>query len=274
MRSALDKRIADQAEGLRRLLAQRGARLVVVTGGPSGIGCTSAVANLAAALAALGKDVLVVDERANVRSIAATLCGSWLRDGEPVRHELGFSVCAASRLARDGYSGAQRDALADGAADVVLIDAQPDADGALSMLARDAHDVIVVTRVSASAITEAYARMKRLHYAHAFAQFRVLINHVHSAADARAAYENLAGVAGRYLQVSLADAGCVAADPLIERARSLARTVVDAFPSAAAARDYRRIAADLLYWPMRATPGAGRGRTGNPALGHGAARAA
>lgn len=166
----MDKRITDQAEGLRRLLAGRASRVVAVTGGPSGVGCTSTVANLAAALTALGKDVLVVDERANVRSIAATLCGSWLRDGEPVRHELGFAVCEASRLARVGYSDAQLDALGDGAADIVLIDAQLDANGALSALARDAHDVLVVTRVSASAITEAYACMKRLHYAHARAR--------------------------------------------------------------------------------------------------------
>ncbi|AHI65229.1 MinD/ParA family protein [Burkholderia thailandensis] len=270
----MDKRITDQAEGLRRLLAGRASRVVAVTGGPSGVGCTSTVANLAAALAALGKDVLVVDERANVRSISATLCGSWLRDGEPVRHELGFSVCEASRLARTGYSDAQLEALGDGAADIVLIDAQLDASGALSALARDAHDVLVVTRVSASAITEAYACMKRLHYAHALAQFRVLTNHVQSAADATAAYENLAGVASRYLRVSLSNAGCVAADALIERARGLAHTVVDAFPSAAAARDYRQIAADLLYWPMRPGPGVGRVRTGSSAFERGAAHAA
>ena len=36
--------------------------MVAVTGGPAGIGCTSAVANLAAALSHHGKDVLVIDE--------------------------------------------------------------------------------------------------------------------------------------------------------------------------------------------------------------------
>ncbi|HDR9708206.1 TPA: MinD/ParA family protein, partial [Burkholderia aenigmatica] len=56
----MDKRIIDQAEGLRRLLAGRASRIVAVTGGPAGVGCTSTVVNLAAALASLGKDVLVV----------------------------------------------------------------------------------------------------------------------------------------------------------------------------------------------------------------------
>ncbi|KVN88197.1 flagellar biosynthesis protein FlhG [Burkholderia ubonensis] len=241
----MDKRMIDQAEGLRRLLAGRASRIVAVAGGPAGVGCTSSVVNLAAALAALGKDVLVVDERADVHSAAATLAGSWLRDGERTRVSAGFGVCAASRLARAGYS-----------------DAQLDADGGFSALAREAHDVLIVTRVAAQAITEAYACMKRLHFAHAIAQFRVLTNHVGSHADAKTAFDNLAGVASRYLTVSIADAGCVSADPLVEHARELVRTAVDAFPSSPAARDYRQIAADLLYWPLRPRPGAGAARAG------------
>jgi RNA polymerase sigma factor for flagellar operon FliA len=136
----------------------------------------------------------------------------------------------------------------------VLVDAQLGADGAFSALAREAHDVLIVTRVAAQAITEAYACMKRLHFAHAVAQFRVLTNHVGSHADAKTAFDNLAGVASRYLTVSIADAGCVSADPLVEHARELMHTAVDAFPSSVAARDYRQIAGDLLYWPMRPRP--------------------
>jgi flagellar biosynthesis protein FlhG len=110
---------------------------------------------------------------------------------------------------------------------------------------------MIVTRVAAQAITDAYACMKRLHFSHAIAQFRVLMNHVQSIADAHVAFENLAGVAGRYLAVSLEEAGCVASEPLMARAMELSRCVVDAFPSAPAARDFRHIAAELQYWPMR-----------------------
>ncbi|MGU7769465.1 nucleotide-binding protein [Burkholderia sp. MR1-5-21] len=258
----MDKRMIDQAEGLRRLLAGRASRIVAVTGGPAGVGCTSTVVNLAAALTALGKDVLVVDERADVHSAAATLAGAWLRDGARARVAGGFAVCAAARLARAGYSDAQLSDFIDGAADIVLVDAQLGTDGAFSALAREAHDVLIVTRVAAQAITEAYACMKRLHFAHAIAQFRVLTNHVGSQADAKTAYDNLAGVASRYLAVSIGDAGCVSADPLVEHARELVRTAVDAFPTSPAARDYRQIAADLLYWPLRPRPGAGPVRAG------------
>ncbi|MCG0582395.1 AAA family ATPase, partial [Burkholderia cenocepacia] len=120
----MDKRIIDQAEGLRRLLAGRASRIVAVTGGPAGVGCTSTVVNLAAALASLGKDVLVVDERADVHSASATLAGAWLRDGERTRVAAGFGLCGAARLARAGYSDAQLSDFIDGPADIVLVDAQ------------------------------------------------------------------------------------------------------------------------------------------------------
>lgn len=263
MRFALDKPVLDQAEGLRRLLTRSGSRVVAVAGGPPGIGCTSAVVNLATALATHGKDVLVIDERSNAASVsalvdlhdagglAAVLSGRRFLQDVVTRTELGFGVLAAPRDDRISHDAAKCRVLLDGPADIVLIDAQVDRHGALSPLAAQAHDFLIVTRVAAAAITEAYAYMKRMHHAHAIGQFRVLMNHVQSAADASIAFDNLAGVASRYLAVSLTRAGHVAEDPRVARAHELSRCVVEAFPATAAARDYRQIAAELLYWPMR-----------------------
>ncbi|XUW88359.1 MinD/ParA family protein [Burkholderia sp. M6-3] len=260
----MDKLVSDQAEGLRRLLARSGSRVIAVTGGSLGAGCTATVMNLAVALAQQGKDVLVIDECVGDKSVsamlgsvrgagnfAAVMRGEMTLDEAALRHALGFSVLAASRAHREGYGAAQFSAVLHGSADIVLIDAQLDQQGHLSALATQAHDVMIVTRMAAQAITDAYACMKRLHYAHAIAQFRVLVNHVQSVEDARAAFANLAGVAGRYLAVALEDAGCIAADARMARAEELSRCVVDAFPSTPAARDFRHLAAELQYWPMR-----------------------
>jgi len=272
----LDKFVTDQAEGLRRLLAREGSRVVAVMGGPSAPGSTTTVINLAAALTAQGKDVLVIDECLGQHSVcemlgtvrgagnfAAVMRGEMALADAVVRHPPGFGVLVASKENRAQYTGAQLRRVLTGPADVVLIDAQLDADGALSPLAMHAHDVLIVMRVAAQSITDTYACMKRLHFAHAIAQFRVLANHVASIAEAESALENLAGVAGRYLGVALESAGCVAADPHMARAQQLGRCIVDAFPSTAAARDYRRLADDLPYWPMRPAlssrmPGAAR----------------
>lgn len=260
----MDKLVSDQAEGLRRLLARSGSRVISVTAGSLGAGCTSTVINLAAALAQQGKDVLVIDECVGGKSVsalagnlrdagnfAALMRGETTLDDAASRHPLGFSVLTAARAHREGYSAAQFGVLLHGPADIVLIDAQLDPHGHLSALAMQAHDVMIVTRMAAQAITDAYACMKRLHYAHAIAQFRVLVNHVQSVEDARTAFANLAGVAGRYLAVALEDAGCIAADARMARAEELSRCVVDAFPSTPAARDFRHLAAELQYWPMR-----------------------
>jgi len=257
----LDKLISDQAEGLRRLLARSGSRVLAVMGGSAGVGCTTTVVNLAAALAQQGKDVLVIDECLGEKSVsamlggvrgagnfAAVMRGEMTIDDAAARHALGFSVLAASRHNREGHTAAQFSVVLRGSADIVLIDAQLDPHGHLSPLAMQAHDVMIVTRVAAQAITEAYACMKRLHYAHATAQFRVLVNHVQSVDDAHTAFANLAG---RYLTVALEDAGCIAADARMARALELSRCVVDAFPSTPAARDFRHLAAELQYWPMR-----------------------
>ncbi|WP_038457172.1 nucleotide-binding protein [Paraburkholderia xenovorans] len=260
----MDKLISDQAEGLRRMLARSGSRVIAVTGGSLGAGCTTTVVNLAAALAQQGKDVLVIDECLGEKSVsamlggvrgagnfAAVMRGEMTLDDAAARHALGISVLAASRLSREGHTAAEFGVVLRGSADVVLIDAQLDPQGHLSALAQQAHDVMIVTRMAAQAITDAYACMKRLHYGHAIAQFRVLVNYVQSVNDAHIAFANLAGVAGRYLTVALEDAGCIAADARMARALELSRCVVDAFPSTPAARDFRHLAAELQYWPMR-----------------------
>ena len=254
----MDKFFSDQAEGLRRLLARSGSRVIAVTGGSAGVGATTTVVNLAAALAQQGKDVLVIDECLGGKSVsamlggmrgagnfAAVMRGEMTLDDAAARHALGFSVLAASSNNREGHAPAQLGVVLRGSADIVLIDAQLDQHGHLSPLAMQAHDLMIVTRVAAQAITDAYACMKRLHYAHATAQFRVLVNHVQSVEDARTAFVNLAGVAGRYLTVALEDAGCIAADARMARALELSRCVVDAFPSTPAARDFRHLGNDL-----------------------------
>lgn len=57
--------VTDQADGLRRLMANSPGRLLAFVGGAPGVGVSSVTMNLAAALGRLGQDVRVIDERGN-----------------------------------------------------------------------------------------------------------------------------------------------------------------------------------------------------------------
>jgi flagellar biosynthesis protein FlhG len=257
----LDKIVRDQAEGLRRLLARDVSRVVAVVAGAPRAGASSAVVNLAAALAVQGKDVLVLDEQADGLGLSASLGispGGNLADvmagrlglADAVARVGGVAVLPAPRLA-GGASHAELTRALNGLADLILVDAGLDADGALSTFAAQAHDVVVTMQVDSQSITGAYACIKRLHYAHAIKQFRILINGAATSADALGVFQNLSTVASRYLAVALVPAGAVSQDARVARAQALHRSVVDAFPAAAASVDFRRVAADLLHWPWR-----------------------
>jgi len=58
----MNKLVADQADGLRRLLAPTQARVVAVAGMGRGAGGTTAAMDLAVALVGQGRNVLLLDE--------------------------------------------------------------------------------------------------------------------------------------------------------------------------------------------------------------------
>lgn len=257
------KRVADQAEGLRRLLAGRTMRVIALAAGVSGAGQTTVTLNLAAALARQGRDVLVLDETGGLADALALrvrhdLVDVCLGQGSPFDARTmapdGFGVLAA-RPCRQREAGVVQPlaCLADAPPDVVLIDIARDASSRLSPLAAEAHDLLVVLGAGAAAITDTYRWLKQAHSEHAMAQCRVWINRA-GAADACRVADNLAQTAARYLGMSLALAGCLPADPLVARARQLRRTVIDAFPASAAATHFRQLATAALDWPLACAP--------------------
>lgn len=260
----MDKFVTDQAEGLRRLLARRPLRVVTLLGAQRGAGVTTAAINLAAGLCHHGKRALVIDEYAGTTdpvsgttSFADIVEGRVLLEDAFAAHadHQSVTVLAAGDTRLDHLSGEQQIAALDGDADLVVIDARLDETGTLSPLAASAHDIVVVMGADATSLTGAYGLIKRLHFQHANQQFRLLFNRVAHPADAQGIYQNLSGVATRYLGISLTPAGVVSRDAdRISRAAALGASVVAAFPSAPAAIDYRRIAADMLHWPWRPIP--------------------
>lgn len=201
---------ADQADGLRQLMASSPGRRLAVVGSAPKVGASSVVQNLAAALQQQGRQVRMHDEHAADASTPETDPGALL-----------------------------------------LIDAVRDPQGALSPLAAQADQILVVLRPDAESIKHAYACVKQLHYAHALQRIRVLISQVTDASQAQRILANLALTGSRYLALMLEPAGCVRADPRLLQARRLNLTVVEAYRTSPAAVDFLQLAADLQNWHWR-----------------------
>lgn len=259
----MSKVVSDQADGLRRLMAHSPARLVAVVGSSPGVGATSVALNLAAALAQQGKDVLLLDEHSGAQSVGAiwkiAAAGTWsdvVSQRLRLESAAGFSACGVQVLAAEPAANVSSEnvhAIFPGR--LVLIDVALDSEGALSPLARQADEVLVVLQPQAASITAAYVCIKRLHYAHAFQQLRILINRVASPVEAQRVLTNLSNTGSRYLALALEPVGHVMADPRLPHAQQLNLSVVEAFQASPAAIDFRRIAAELLQWPLRSPAG-------------------
>jgi len=258
----------DQAAGLRRLLGG-GQQLQVVTfvAGCEGVGRSVAVANIAVALARLGKEVLIIDEHASRDDIASSF-GLMARFDllNVVQREIGLpqvllqpmhglrilpAARAVKKLGRlslpqqqtllDAMSGLERPV------DVILVDASMAHPNGFSPFGLASQEAVVLSGNSAS-ITEAYSLIKKVSHAFARRHFRILVNKVRSQLDARSIFDNIAQVAAQRGIAQLDYAGAIPLDEALRQSFQLGRPVLMQAPDSPAAAAFRDIAADLLYW--------------------------
>lgn len=260
----------DQAEGLRRLLAQDSPHIITVASGSMGTGKTSTVINLAAALARGGKDVLIIDENAGATNLAGTLGLSAHRDLlDVIRRDKaldeviisgpdGIRLLPAGRgtpvLGKLGSHDQTHliDCFGDFAqpTDVVLIDAAPGRASRMLSLTLSDHEIVVVVSPEPASITAAYALIKHISGDCGVQRFRVLVNRVGIEAEAQLIFDNMAGVAHRYLAVSLDFMGFIPPDDKLRQSNRRGRSVIEMFPDAISAAAFRHAAESLDHWPL------------------------
>jgi len=255
----MNKIVSDQADGLRRLLARAPVRVMAFAGLLRGMGVTSVVMNLAAALVQQGRQVLLLDEH---HPAAGSICSLWnIEAAGSAADVMAQRMRCEDAMARAACGVGVLPALEPVAAfdplrlqphQVVLIDARLDPAGNLSPLARMAGELVLVLRADPTAITATYAGIKRLHYAHALKQLRFVLNGIADEQDAQRIAHNMAQTGSRYLGVSLESGGWVHADARLSGAqRQQRQTVVEAFPASPSAEDLRRMANEMGQWPWR-----------------------
>ncbi len=269
----------DQAEGLRRLLVRNHTQVVTLVAGKPGVGRTSTTINLAAAMACSDKEVLVLDEnnapnnlldhlglhaRYDLLDIVLGKC----KPRDAVLSTKGFFVISTARamcsLAQLQLTDQQRleNALAEMSrgVDVMLIDAAMPILSRLEGLGGQAKvssglangiSLLVVVDATTSGITESYALIKRMALDNACLHFEIVVNKVSDEQAAMTVFSNMAKVARRNLAARLEYLGCIPHDDRLIRATQLGKSVLEAFPTSAAAKSYMELSKKLMHLPIQ-----------------------
>jgi flagellar biosynthesis protein FlhG len=237
-------------------------RSIAVCSGKGGVGKTSVTVNLAVALAAQGRRVMLLDADLAMANVDVLLGLnthanlSHLLDGScelediiyPVAEGVSLVPAASgvSRLANltpSEYAGLIH-AFSEYSEplDVLLIDvAAGIADGVITFT-RAAQEVIVVVCDEPASITDAYALIKVLNREHQVTRFQVLANMVANNIEGQALFSKMAAVCDRFLDVSLQYLGSIPQDDYLRSAVQAQKPVVSSYPSSRSARRFKEIA--------------------------------
>lgn len=260
----------DQATGLRRMTNPKPVKVIAVTSGKGGVGKTNVSVNLSVALAAAGRQVMLMDADLGLANVDVML-------GLSPKHNLSHVIEGSATLEEvlvegpqgvlivPASSGTQRMAELSQAEhaglirsfselnhdlDYLIIDtAAGIADGVVSF-ARAAREVIVVACDEPSSITDAYALIKVLNRDYGLSRFHMVANRVRSVMEGQDLFAKLSKVTGRFLDLALDFVGAVPEDESARKAIQRQRSVMQVYPGSPASRAFTELAKRVEKWPL------------------------
>ena len=271
----------DQTATLRQAVAMktpgRIVRVVAVTSGKGGVGKTNVTANLAVALAHLGRRVMVLDADLGLGnldvllgltpsfSLADVLSGQRRLREVLVPGPGGITVLPAG----SGFQNltalsdhqirelqSEMDELQE-ETDILLIDTGAGIGRNVTSFATMAQDIIVVAAPEPTSLTDAYALMKVLSTQYSERRFRLLVSMTRTPTDGQDVYRKLSLVAERFLHISINFLGSIPFDPRLAEAVCQQRPLVELYPQSKAAQAFLGLAHDLAEWPLPESPKGG-----------------
>jgi flagellar biosynthesis protein FlhG len=229
---------------------QQGIRVLSVTSGKGGVGKSNVVANLAMALAAQGKKVLIIDADLGVGNIDVLLGLSpqynlnHVLSGEKGLSEIiieaapGIKLIPAGSGVQEYTSLGQHEKLKlldeldmlEEEFDIMIIDTEAGISENVTYFTVAAQEIVVVVSPEPTSITDVYALIKLLATRYSEHHFKVLVNMARDSEDALEVFRKLANVAGRFLDISLDYLGCVVKDEKLVEAVKKQKAVFQLFP--------------------------------------------
>lgn len=213
----------DQAAGLRRLFGTRPPQVVAFASGHEACGRTTLVVQTAAALAAAGHGVVIVDENTAPNNAIGAFGLSARHDlmhalhGERSLRQVMLQAAPLVRILPAARAAHELDRLdmagmmqltaclneLQRGVGFVLIDCAVRRRGHLSRLAVAARHLAMVVAANGNAITHAYALIKHMAQERGRDGFQVAITRARSPEEARAIFDNMRRVARSHLDVRL-----------------------------------------------------------------------
>jgi flagellar biosynthesis protein FlhG len=251
-------------------------KVVAITGGKGGVGKTSVTTNLGVALAARGRQVMILDADLGLANVDVLL-------GLKPRHNLAHVLrgeCTLEQVIIAGPRGVQVVPAASGIGrmaalsqaehagiihafselvgrlDVLLVDTAAGLSDSVTMFSKAAHHVLVVVCDEPASITDAYALIKVLSRDHGIGRFHVLANQTRTPGEGRELFQKFQRVCGRFLDVTLEYGGAIPYCDYLKRAIQHQLPVVEAYPSCLSAQAFKNLAGRADKWVV---PGGARG---------------
>ncbi len=249
-------------------------QVIAVTGGKGGVGKTTVSVNLATALAASGKRVVLLDGDLGLANadvflglsprytLAHVISGERTLDEVLIQAPQGFQVIPAASGAADmaTMSAAEHLGLVQAFStlaakiDVLIVDTAAGIAHSVLQFSQASQQVLVVLCDEPASLTDAYALVKVLSRNHGVGRFRVLANQVRMPGAGSELFRRFELVTARFLEVVLEFAGEIPEDEYLRRSVREQRTVFEAYPASAAARAFKKLAALADTWPVPAGP--------------------
>ena len=244
-------------------------RVIAVTSGKGGVGKTNVSVNLAAALAALGERVLLMDADLGLANVDVLLGLSPEYDlqhvinGEKSLDEVvipgpaGFQVIPASSGVEHmaELTTLQQASLITAFSelqtpiDTLIVDTAAGISGSVVSFAKACQEVIVVVCDEPTSLTDAYALIKVMSTRHGVSKFQMLANMVKDEAQGLLLYDKLLNTCDRFLNVGLGYLGAMPFDDQLRSAVKSQQPVVSAYPRSRASKAMARIAEKVRGWP-------------------------
>ncbi|CQR71504.1 Flagellum site-determining protein YlxH [Sporomusa ovata DSM 2662] len=270
--------MSDQAEKLRQMTLHSSiptspiikqnakSRVITVTSGKGGVGKTNFTVNLALALAALNKKVLVIDADLGMANVEVVLgCSATytilnlLEDGMKIAdiategpHGIKFMAGGSGIYHLANLSDVHLNhiigqiSLFDNWADFILIDTGAGISRNVLKFVVAADEVIIITTPEPTAITDAYAMVKAYAGQKGTAPLKLVINRIVDRDEGQMVVDKLMRVSQRFLNVAIEHLGYVYEDRNLVKAVKSQIPLLISFPEAISSRCIEDIAQQIL----------------------------